>query len=299
LILLLGLPSLPAAAENPAMCSPARPALKSGDTWQTLQSGGIERRYRLYIPAKYDPAQRTPLVLSFHGFTSNGDQQALLSGWDAIADDHNFIVVYPQGTGRPSRWYAGRWALVPEDAVDDVAFVRDLLTELERKLCVDTTRIYANGVSNGAGMSNRLACELADQIAAVGGVAGAYASLPDGCQPARPIPVIAFHGTADPLVDYEGNRRLRIPAILSWAKDWAARNGCDLKPAPIPATGDVSGLHYQRCKADADVILYTIDGGGHTWPGSKIGLRILGKTSADIDASATMWAFFQAHPLRK
>jgi polyhydroxybutyrate depolymerase len=299
LILLLGLPSLPAAADNPAACSPARRALKSGDTWQTLQSGGIERRYRLHIPPQYDPVQRAPLVLSFHGFTSNGDQQALLSGWDTIADDHTFIVVYPQGTGRPSRWYAGRAPFIGEERTDDVQFVRDLLAELERNLCVDTTRIYANGMSNGGGMSNRLACELADQIAAIGGVAGGYTALPDGCKPARPIPVIAFHGTADPLVDYDGNRRLRVPAIPTWAEDWAARNGCDLKPAQMPVKGDASAVHYGQCKDSADVILYTIDGGGHTWPGSKIGLSILGKTSADIDASATMWAFFQAHPLRK
>lgn len=298
----LSLITVPAAAQTaPATtCNPAKSAVKAGSEWQKMTSDGVERTYLRHIPPGYDPAQTAPLILSLHGFTSNGDQQARLSDWNTIADVEHFVVVYPQATGRPSRWYAGRADFIGQNAdkIDDVQFIRDLIGTLEQDLCIDSTRIYVTGMSNGGGMTNRLACELADKIAAVGMVAGAYTTLPDGCNPTRPIPVIAFHGTADPLVNYKGDKRSGFPPIQTWAADWADRNGCDSKPDIIPATGDASGLHYQHCKANADVILYTIDGGGHTWPGSPLGkLRLLGKTSTDINASAVMWDFFKAHPL--
>lgn len=285
-------------AQDTASCNPAKSAVPAGSLWQKMMSGGIERSYLLYIPPGYDPAKPTPLVVSIHGFISNGDEQEQFTGWDAIAKTETFIVVYPQGTGTPSRWYAGQSRYIGKETVDDVQFFRDLFHELETNLCVDAARIFVNGLSNGGGMSNRLACEMADQIAAIGGVAGAYSPVPGGCNPVRPIPVIAFHGNADRVVNYKGAPIEGFPPIQEWARDWAVRNGCNPTPENIPATGDASGVHYTNCKANADVILYTIDGGGHTWPGSQdIRMRFIGKVSQDIDASTTMWEFFKAHPL--
>lgn len=287
-------PAVFAAPNLQSTCNPALAVVIPGDSRQTIESGGLTRSYKLHIPEIYDITQPAPLVLSLHGFTSNSEQQELFSGWDEIADAENFIVAYPQGAQTPSRWNAGPNLFTRLNPIDDVAFIRAVIAEITENYCIDAARIFVNGLSNGGGMTHRLACEMADQIAAVGTVAGAYPALETECEPARPIPVISFHGTEDPLVPYNGNRML--PPIQDWAAEWAARNGCDPTPENIPATGDTSGVHYVNCDDNADVILYTIDEGGHTWPGG-FPLLILGKTTRDINASETMWEFFMAHPL--
>lgn len=303
-IAFLGFNAAPAAAQEStpeaAVCSPARPPDEPGISEHTLESGGLERRYLMYVPESYDPARQTALVFSLHGYTSNPEQQMLISAWNPVADDHGFVVVYPQGTGAPTRWNAGEFGeRRPDTPVDDVAFIRDLIGHLSEALCVDPARVYASGLSNGGGMSNRLACDLADMIAAIGPVAGAYSPIPGGCNPSRPVPVLAFHGTDDRIVPYEGLPGGRLlPDIQAWAGEWAARNGCDPEPEAMPAAGDASGIHYINCDQDADVILYTIDGGGHTWPGGGLPENsALGHTSQDINASETLWAFFAQHPL--
>lgn len=282
-----------AAPTAQAICNPALATVIPGGSTQTIESGGMTRTYKLYIPDSYDLTQAAPLVLSLHGFSSNAEQQEGYSGWDDIADSENFIVAYPQGTQSPARWNAGPNLLTRGNRADDVAFIRDLIAQVTQNYCIDTARIYVNGISNGGGMTNRIACEMADQFAAAGMVAPAVSKIGD-CEPSRPIPIIDFHGTEDPLVAYDGNRI--FPAAQDWAAEWAARNGCDPTPENIPATGDVSGVHYVNCDDNADVILYTIDGGGHTWPGGPP-LPLLGKTTRDIDATSTMWEFFKAHPL--
>jgi polyhydroxybutyrate depolymerase len=118
----------------------------------------------------------------------------------------------------------------------------------------------------------------------------------------RPVPVIAFHGTADPIVPYQGGIESRFgepfPAIQDWARRWAGRNGCGLDPEEIPGTGEVSGIRYTGCDENAEVILYSIDGGGHTWPGGNpLPEFIAGRTSQAIDASRVMWDFYQQHPM--
>lgn len=294
LVLLMTSPA-PARAQTAAGCGVA-PA-ETGVLTRTIEVGGRARSYRLYIPASYDPAAPTALVFSLHGLTSNPTQQARFSSFDELADEAGFVAVYPRGSGAPLRWNAGIDGLNSGDTVDDVAFISALLDELAQTLCVDPARVYMTGLSNGGGMSHRLACDLAERVAAIGAVAGAY-PLPgrDGCNPARPVPVIAFHGTADPIVPYEGSRY--TPPVADWAAGWAARNGCDPAPAGLPASGAVTGVRYGGCDAGAEVILYTVAGGGHTWPGGPaLPAFITGSTSADIDASRAMWAFFQAHPL--
>jgi polyhydroxybutyrate depolymerase len=169
-----------------------------------------------------------------------------------------------------------------------------MLAHLSERLCIDPARVYANGLSNGGGMTNRLACEASDMIAAIGGVAGAYS--PVTCNISRPVPVIAFHGDKDSIVEYEGNAALGFPAYQDWGKAWAERNGCDLTPTLIPQVDDVRGVRYAGCQAGADVVVYTVEGGGHVWPGGPE-LRFLGKTSK-VDATPLMWDFFKLHPMR-
>lgn len=274
-----------------------KPSVPPGQTARTLLHDGIERDYLLYVPDDYDATEPMPLVISIHGFASNPQQQADISMWKDVADKHGFITVYPQGTGFPLRWNSGQ-RLLGNQGADDVGFISALLDQLETDLCIDSSRIYVNGLSNGAGMSNRLACEMAERFAATGGVAGAYNPVPGGCEPARPVPIIAFHGTDDPIVPYEGGSAggLDLPHVETWAQQWAERNDCNLNTEETEVTENVSRLSYDDC--DADVILYTIDGGGHTWPGGMpLPEFITGTTTQEISASELMWDFFMAHPL--
>jgi polyhydroxybutyrate depolymerase len=263
------------------------------------------------VPPNYDPSQPWPLVISLHGFSSPPEGQEMLSRWDEVSDHAGFILVYPQGTSFPLRWNS---SLPPRGGLpDDVQFLRDVIAELSRLTPIDPTRIYVNGMSNGGTMTNRVACEMADVVAAVGVVAGPAVPLSGGCHPARPVPIIAFYGAADPLVRYDGGTMstglmawlprssaasMAYDSAPEWAKGWAERDGCDLEPVPIDTRGGVRGVRYADCQGGAQVVFYTIEGGGHTWPGGgDLPGWLVGKTSHDISASETMWAFFVAHPL--
>lgn len=266
-----------------------------------IETSGRNRKYLLHVPADLDPNQPVPLVISLHGFIEWPAHQAHISRWNQVADEQGFIAVYPQGTGFPLRWNAYGWTGESE-MEEDVQFINDLIDHLQSEYNIDSSRIYVNGLSNGAGMSYVLACKLAGRIAAMGGVAGAYSLPAEKCDPSRPVPVIAFHGTEDPIVPYEGGlvRRegLALPSIREWVQSWAERNGCRLVPLDLPTTGNVSGIHYPGCLDHADVMFYTIKGGGHTWPGGNPLPRWLtGTTSQEIDASRVMWEFFEQHPL--
>lgn len=266
----------------------------------TIVSAGERRSYLLYVPESYDPSKPTPLVITIHGFAQWPAHQMHITRWNDLADEYGFIVVYPAGTRFPMRWRIVGEAGSSLDPMRDVTFISDLIDKLEAEYNIDPSRIYANGLSNGGGMSFLLSCRMSDRIAAIGTVAGAF-NLPwDDCQPSRPVPTMVFHGTDDPIVPFEGGRYhdsdFFFPAIPDWVAALARRNGCDPQPGELPASGQVSGIRYTGCAAD--VTFYTIAGGGHTWPGGNpIPAWIAGYTSQDIDATRTLWAFFQSHPL--
>jgi polyhydroxybutyrate depolymerase len=262
-----------------------------------LESSGQKRKYLLYVPKSYNPSTPAPLVISIHGFAEWPAHQMEISHWNTLADKNGFIVVYPSGTGFPRRWKTSGKPGTPNDPMIDVQFISSLIDQLAREYNIDKTRIYANGLSNGGGMSALLACKLSDRIAAIGSVSGAYLFPLDECNPSRPVPMIAFHGTADPVVPYQGGPSssfdLPFPVIPDWIKAWAQRNGCLLAPIELPTSGEVSGIKYTHCEKNSDVILYTIQGGGHSWPGGKpMPEWIAGHTTKDIDATELMWEFF-------
>jgi polyhydroxybutyrate depolymerase len=265
----------------------------------SIISSGQKRKYLLYVPGSYDRSRPTPLVISMHGAGGWPVQQMELSEWNRLAEIERFIVVYPSGidAAGPRVWHVGREPGLPRD----VRFISELIDKLEATYNIDPARIYANGFSNGGGMAFVLSCALSDRIAAVGMV-GAAQTLPwSWCTEHRAVPMIAFHGTADTFALYNGGTSWVVPELPSvprWTANWARRNRCRPNPVESAVAADVTRREYTNCADDAAVVLYTIEGGGHSWPGGKpFPEWFVGTTSRSIDATSQMWAFFRAHRL--
>jgi polyhydroxybutyrate depolymerase len=264
------------------------PAIAGATVVANITSSGETRQYRVHVPADYVSRQPLPIVLNLHGFSSNAEQEEQVSQMSVKADAAGFVAVYPEGLGDPANW---RFGSGPE-AIADVGFIRDLVQHLGTQLSIDPKRVYVTGISNGAEMAYRLACDLPDVVAAFAPVSGGYPPFRD-CQPNRPIPAVVFHGTADRLLPYDGMPPVLLP-VRDWAASWAARNGCSPTPKVTYQKGDVTGETWGSCRAGADVVLYTIAGKGHSWPGSNMPPAI---TTRDISATDAMWDFFAAHPM--
>ncbi len=287
-----------------------------GDVVQTIESGGRTRQYILHIPPSYDASggtQAVPLVLNLHGHSDDAERQASYSRLPGKADEAGFILVSPDGTETPRdpgrHWvYTLLDRLIDPEAPDDLAFFGALLDDLESQLCIDPVRIFVTGMSNGAFMTSRLACNLSDRIAAFAPVAGVYFppwSTTLQFEPAcgtKPSPVIAFHGDADTNVPFvggplNGNYTFQLRHIENAViPDWAAHNGCDTEPARERVAEHVRLVRYEDCDRGATVELYVVEGGGHAWPGGEC-RQDLGCPTQEISANDLMWEFFAAHPL--
>lgn len=293
----------------PACWFPKSGRLEAGLSARIVESSSVDRCYLVYAPAAHNPEEATPVIFSLHGFAGNPQGLRSITRWEPVADEEGFLVVYPHGSSFPLRWNTQPAANIAH--IDDVQFIRDMLADLSKVAVLDQARVYVTGLSNGATMADQIACALADQVAAIGLVAGKGEDPPETCQPSRPVPLIAFFGTEDPLeemAEYPGwflklinvapriNDRQLLP-LQTWIDGWAQRNGCAPTPETPPCTGDACTTRYSPCLDDAEVWVVRIQGGGHTWPGGA-NLAVFGKTSQDISASAAMWDFFQAHPLR-
>ncbi|MBI1733092.1 MAG: poly(3-hydroxybutyrate) depolymerase [Gammaproteobacteria bacterium] len=276
----------------------------------TIVSSGTEREYFLYVPPRHDRSTPTPLVISLHGAGAWPAHQREISQWNSVADEHGFIVVYPSGTtvtgsGGGTGVWPKVWLMQPESVLaKDVRFISDLIDKLTADYNIDPARIYADGLSNGASMAFALSCRLSDRIAAVGAVAAAHMLPWSWCNDPRPVPMIAFHGDADPVIPYNGGTSWTapnlFPSIPSWTENWARRNGCEPNPIESEIEADVTRREYTGCADNAGVVLYTIRGGGHSWPGGKpMPEWWVGPTSRSIEASRQMWAFFREHRLAR
>jgi polyhydroxybutyrate depolymerase len=259
------------------------------------------------------------MVLDFHGYSEGASIHRQMSALGAYGDEQGFVTVTPQGLGAVARWDTTLGS-------PDLEFVGALMDTVEADLCIDTNRVYATGLSNGAFLTSAVACQYSDRIAAVAPVAGVRTI--EGCEFARPVPIVAFHGTADGYVDYEGglgedaldlpapdgsgrtigdsvtseqiedsvDSANRVPEIMA---AWAERNGCGAQQADRPVTDDVTELRWD-CPPDATTQLYRVTDGGHTWPGSTFSQSIesiVGRTTMSVVADEVMWRFFVDHPL--
>jgi len=276
-------------------------AADHGESAGTLISSGIEREYLLHVPKTYQPARPTSLVISMHGAANWPAFQMQASKWNELADEHGFIVVYPGGQGGGPKTWRLQGRSTPS-RMPDVVFISELIDLLQKSYNIDPGAIYANGLSNGGGMAFALSCTLPHRIAAFGAV-GAAITLPlDWCPDNRPAPLIAFHGTADRFTPYHGGKVWiapnPFPSIPEWTARWAERNKCAPVPVDTTIASDVERREYCDCANAAGVVLYTIEGGGHTWPGGPpFPEWLLGKTTQNVDATREMWAFFSQHRL--
>lgn len=310
-----------------------------GRTSRGVEIDGLERTYLQYLPASYDTDTPLPLVIDMHGLTSNAEQQAAISGFEALSETEDFIVVSPNGTGLVPYWNIVSGGRAAGDAaieallsrvVDDVSFAEQLVAQVGSEVCVDTSRVYATGLSNGALMASALGCDLADVFAAVASVAGTLA--PVGCEPGAPI--LSIHGTGDVVVLYDGGLGEPVSALISNQQftedtpladqlaiidvidgllppvdeavaEWAAVNGCDPDPTVEMIGDDVEHRTWSGCTADVEQ--YVVSGGGHVWPGSAAmrgaaesgseQAEALGAMTDNLDSTTTIWEFFDAHSL--
>ncbi len=300
---MLLLAALACGKATPVPSSPetASASLPAGDSEHTLMVAGLERSYVLHIPPAYDPSQPAALVLAFHGITLNAGEMMRISGFNAQSDAAGFIVVYPNASGEQMSWNGGGCCgEAARNNVDDVGFVRAVIADLSTFLDIDPKRIYATGFSNGAILTYRLACEMAEQIAAIGPVSATQA-LEDmqACRPARPVPVIHFHGTDDEPNPYDGGvtpGSVQFISVNDQISFWVVANGCPLEAQQTVSRSIIHDI-YSPCQGGASVELYTITGGKHAWPGGEAVSLRMGQPTTEISATQLMWQFFTDHPM--
>jgi polyhydroxybutyrate depolymerase len=247
----------------------ARASASGVDTAGTLSFGGLERTYQLHVPAGVDhPAG---LVINLHGAGATGGTQASLTNYNAVADQHGFAVVYPDGIDLS--WADGRGASVPDrQGVDDVGFLVALADRLTHDYGISPGHVFATGLSAGAFMANRLACQRADVIAAIAPVAGSLGSAV-GCAPSRPVSVFATHGAADPVVPYNGGPMVGrggpsdIVAPPAMAGRWRDLDHCPAAPVEDAVSAEVHRFTASGCADGTEVVFVRVNGGGHEWFG--------------------------------
>ncbi len=279
------LSAAPGAAQEAA--NPCQQAPVPGESEITVLSDGVERTAILNVPPAA-AGQRLPLLVGLHSAGGNFFQS--YSGFSVLGDAEGFIAVYPsspQEADGNTFWNIDEAPAGP----DDVQFISDLLDSVESQLCVNTSRVYAAGVSNGGGMAALLACQLSARFAAVASIAGGYSSLPP-CQPANPVSVIEVHGTADGVVPYDGSPPARAGAVLPWLTAWRGRDGCHGRASVSRIAPRAERYDWGHCAQGTAVEHIEIFGGGHQLPG---GLPPDAGQTSTVSAPWLVWSFLRQH----
>ena len=276
-----------------------------------LVHGGLDRPYLLLAPPR-GGAARPPLLVELHGRGIDAVRFDRLTGFGSLGEEAGFALAMPNALGEI--WNDGRilspaWPVLP----DDIGYLTAVIDDALARLPIDRRRIYVVGMSNGATMAGRLACELSGRIAAFAQVAGtAGVAAAADCHPARPVPILNIHGTADDYAPYEGGIRhsLRARAVLrraagpsvgvdDWAQLWATGNRAPDGPVVSEIPPDTTIRTWHGPTASPDVVFYRVEGAGHTWPGSRVAFPafLFGRTSHTFDATRSIWSFLSTHVL--
>lgn len=264
-----------------------------------------DRTFLVHHPVNGTVESR-PLLIALHGGAGNGRSMARLTGLNETEDRNDFMVIYPNGTGRINRfssWNAGLCCgYAVKQNMDDVGFIRDIIDYAVTTFHADPKRVYLTGISNGAMMAFRFAAEMPEKIAAIATVAGTMVILSGSIK--APVPVIHFHGTKDTHVPYQGGTGKHTvsgmdympveQAIQAWVKAHGISSGSEITYMPnLKRDGTrVTRYVYKSSDRKTKVAVYKITGGGHTWPGKQVKMKRLGKSTRDISANDLMWNFF-------
>lgn len=300
--------AVPSDAAVPTSGCGLAPAYAAGTTsTASVNVDGKPRTFRVHVPPGYTKDKPLPVVIVLHGGGGSGEQIELESSkMNPIADREGFIAVYPNGSGLIKTWNAGFCCgKAAEDDVDDVAFIGALLDDLQAKTCTDERRVFATGMSNGAMLSHRLACEMSDRVAAIAPVAATIAV--QSCQPTSKVAVMQIQGTSDGHVPWNGGKgcspaSVDFTSVPATMQGWRTRNGCADATTSYFQQGDGTCVAYQGCASP--VVLCSIEGGGHSWPGGEpkpndggvIDCPADGHQSTSFIASEAIWTFFKANP---
>ncbi len=292
---------------NPQMNANARAILKRC----SLIVEGLSRTYYVHVPPDYDGSKALPLVLAFHGGGGKATMMHRVSKLTTTSDKHSFIVVYPEGV---EKHWSDQRAMRGFDRAGDLGYVSALLHELERDYKIDAKRVYSTGISNGGFFSQDLAIAFPERFAAVASVA-ASVSVPvyKKVKPPQPVPILFMLGENDPIVPYKGGdiklglvRRGSVVSAEDSVNFWVQANNCTITNAPVELplaqpndNTRVTKQTFTGATARNEVVLYSIQNGGHTWPSGwqYLGELFIGKTSRSVSANEEIWSFFQRHHL--
>jgi polyhydroxybutyrate depolymerase len=288
-------------------------SIRASQTKISITSGARKRTALLFVPG-HNPTETLPLVVALHGGGGTGEKMAENTGFINIANQQHFAVVFPDGVDH--NWNDGRddtSSTAAKENVDDVGFITQLVAEVTKQFPVNPKRTYITGMSNGAMMTIRIACESPQLFAGYAAVSGTGPSdLTSKCKPSVPISLMQIHGTADPIVPYGGgpvnnpfgaDNRGTVIGVDDLATLFVQINQCD--PSPIVAkvpdrkiTDDstITQRTWKDCQSRAALTFLRVDGGGHVWPGERTHLpkRLVGAENKDIDATQEIWNFFTA-----
>ena len=283
------------------------PITQLGDYRRTLEHGDRSRTYRVHVPASYRPEVPAPLLLALHGGGGSMDYMGRDENYGLISlsERTGLVLVLPNGisrlrSGMLATWNAGDCCGAARDEqVDDVGYIRRVLEQVQRQLSIDPQRIYATGMSNGAMMAYRLACELPGVFRAIAAVAGTDNT--GSCTPAQPVSVLHIHARNDSHVLYEGGagpdavERSKITDFRSVPETvtrWVERNSCPKTPQRVLEKDGAWCERYAPCAGGAQVQLCVTAAGGHSWPG---GAKRRGEAPTQaLSANEQMWTFFTA-----
>lgn len=260
------------AAADPPDCAGAPRG--TGTTVNVATEGG-PRSALLHLPPHWRDV-RLPLVVALHGSGGDGSFMESYSGLSRLADKAGFAVVYPSAPGRV-------WAYGTDR---DVAFIDELLDQLAGRACVDASRVYVTGVSNGGGMTARLGCRLAERVVAIAPVAGGYKALPT-CTPKQPVSVLEIHGTADSVVPYGGAAPDYRGSVTRYLQGWLRMDRCRGRVQRSTVNASTQRLRWTGCAAGTTVQHLRLFGAPHTWPG-------VSPRDPWPAAEEMIWDFFQS-----